>query len=128
MVWHPDYGSAPVQARPHIRGDNGVWTNYVPVLPPEKWCVFKDALGEPIPEATVEIFEGSNWEKRSKVAVEKAVDRMKGDLEKYRTRFVEKIKQICEENMKEPGPDLLMGDIAETLGAVKLPVAKKKKK
>jgi hypothetical protein len=27
----------------------------------DKWCVFKDALGEPIPEATVEIFDTPTW-------------------------------------------------------------------
>jgi hypothetical protein len=80
MVWHPDYGSAPVQTRPHIRGDDGVWANYVPVLPPEKWCVFKDALGEPIPEATVEIFEGSDWEKRKPDSIGKIKLDEKGRL------------------------------------------------
>ncbi len=64
MVWHPDYGSDPIPAGPYIRLDEPVWTNFVPVLPKDKWCIFKDALGNPIPEATVEIFKGSNWEKR----------------------------------------------------------------
>ncbi len=80
MLFHPDYCSAPVHTRPHIRGDNGVWANYVPVLLPEKWCVFKDALGEPIPEATVEIFEGSNWEKRKPDSIGKSKLDEKGRL------------------------------------------------
>jgi hypothetical protein len=39
-----------------------------------------------------------NWEKRSKSAVEKAVEKMKGDLEKYKQNFVEEIRSICEDS------------------------------
>ena len=80
MLFHPDYCSSPVKTWPHIRVDKGVWANFVPVLPPEKWCVFKDALGEPIPEATVEIFEGSNWEKRKADSIGKIKLDEKGRL------------------------------------------------
>lgn len=80
MLFHPDYCIAPVQARPHIRVDNMVWTNFVPVLPPEKWCVFKGALGEPIPEATVEIFKGSDWEDRQPDSIGKSKLDEKGRL------------------------------------------------
>ena len=36
-----------------------------------------------------------NWETNAKRGVEKAIDKMKGDLEKYRTGFVEEIQNIC---------------------------------
>jgi len=80
MLFHPDYCSTPVQASPHIYVENTLWANFVPVLPIEKWCVFKDALGEPIPEATVEIFEGSNWEKRKPDSIGKSKLDEKGRL------------------------------------------------
>ena len=35
------------------------------------------------------------WEKRSQASVEEAVDRMKGDLEKYKQTFVNEIRDIC---------------------------------
>lgn len=80
MLFHPDYCSAPVQASPHIRVDNGVWANFVPVLPPEKWCVFKDALGEPIPEAAVEIFNNPTWEYKRTTSIGKVKLDKKGRL------------------------------------------------
>lgn len=67
----------------------------------------------------------SNWEKRSRVSVEKAVERMKGDLEKYRIRFVEKIKQICEESMLDPE---LAPEVIDTGSPPKQEVPAKKKK
>lgn len=71
MIWHPDYGSDPIPAGPYIRLDEPVWTHFVPVMPKDKWCIFKDALGNPIPEATVEIFKGSNWENRQPASIGK---------------------------------------------------------
>ncbi|MCK4782495.1 MAG: carboxypeptidase regulatory-like domain-containing protein, partial [Desulfobacteraceae bacterium] len=79
-LFHPDYCSAPVQAWPHFSVYNMVWTNPVRVLPVDKWCVFKDALGEPIPEATVEIFNGSSWEKRKPDSIGKIKLDEKGRL------------------------------------------------
>lgn len=75
----------------------------------------------------------SNWEKRSRVSVEKAVERMKGDLEKYRIRFVEKIKQICEESMLDPELVAAEDEVHSAMQKIsnaseqKVPAKKKKK-
>jgi hypothetical protein len=38
----------------------------VPMLPKDKWCVFKDALGNPMAGATVEIFQDPGWRRESR--------------------------------------------------------------
>jgi len=63
LLWHPDYGPEPVPAGSPDRHDEPLWTHSVPVLPMDKWCVFKDALGNAIPNATVEVFQGVEWRK-----------------------------------------------------------------
>ena len=61
MVHYPELGAVPVG--PHAmelpNEQHRIYT--VPMLPKDKWCVFKDALGNPIPKATVEIFYGPEW-------------------------------------------------------------------
>jgi len=63
MVHCPDFAEVPVG--PHVmelpNEPHLIYT--VPVLPKDKWCVFKDALGNAIPNATVEIFQGVEWRK-----------------------------------------------------------------
>ena len=61
MVHYPDFGEVPVG--PHAmelpNEQHRIYT--VPMLPKDKWCVFKDTLGNPIPKASVEIFDGPEW-------------------------------------------------------------------
>jgi hypothetical protein len=41
------------------------------------------------------------WEATAKSSIEKEINRMKGDLEKYKKDFVEVIRTICEESRVE---------------------------
>jgi len=65
MVHYPEFGAVPVgpQAMELPNEPHRIYT--VPVLPKDKWCVFKDALGAPMPNATVEIFHDVGWRKES---------------------------------------------------------------
>jgi hypothetical protein len=72
MVSHTDYGSDTARARlSHIAKDEQMRVHTVPVLPKDKWCVFRDALGNPIPKATVEIFSGGRWDWDRRVSIGK---------------------------------------------------------
>lgn len=62
FVHHPDCGKVSAGDDPVFYPDESCLKYIVPALPKDKWCVFTDALGEPIPNATVEIFAGSGWE------------------------------------------------------------------
>lgn len=63
-VIHKDCG--PVFAGPGLyNGPEGYRQFHVPVLPKEKWTVFTDALGQPIPNATVAIYSGQTYERRT---------------------------------------------------------------
>jgi ssDNA-binding Zn-finger/Zn-ribbon topoisomerase 1 len=66
-----------------------------------------------------------NWELRSRSAVEKAVDRMNGRLEKYRTTFLAEIRKICEESREDPE---LVPEGTPDLPPKQMAPAKKKKK
>ena len=61
IVHHPDCG--PILARyvSRVSRDEPYKWFQVPALPKDKWCTFTDAIGEPIPNATVEIFLGRPW-------------------------------------------------------------------
>ena len=61
LVSYPDFGA--VSVGPHaMELPNEPHVIYsVPVLPKDKWCVFKDALGNPMANATVEIFYQETW-------------------------------------------------------------------
>lgn len=62
MVSHPDYGGDMVWAKlSYMAKDEKVRVHVVPILPRDKWCVFRDALGNPIPKATVEIINDLSW-------------------------------------------------------------------
>jgi len=83
-VSHPNYGTAPKPATrmdPVISKDPSVLLYRVPALPKEKWCVFKDALGNPIPAATVEIFDQPTWQYSRPRSIGKAKLDDKGRLE-----------------------------------------------
>jgi hypothetical protein len=64
VLIHPDAGPVPARSL--------YWTSHpgaghpldVPTLPQDKWCVFLDALGSPIPGAKVDVFDGWAWETR----------------------------------------------------------------
>jgi len=73
-VFHPDYSSTPTKPwASHTRTDNhGNRCHTIPVLPKDKWCVFNDALGAPIPAATVEIFSTQTWKLDGSVCIAKA--------------------------------------------------------
>jgi len=83
-VSHPDYGTGP---KPATRmdwvtsKDPSVMLYTVPALPKDKWCVFKDALGNPIPGATVEVFDRRSWEYSRPRSIGKAKLDDKGRLE-----------------------------------------------
>jgi protocatechuate 3,4-dioxygenase beta subunit len=62
FVHHPDCGKVSARDDPVFYPDESCLKYIVPTLPKDKWCVFTDALGGPIPNATVEIFAGSGWE------------------------------------------------------------------
>ena len=62
LVHHPDCGLVRTRHGSDVFSDESYETYVVAALPKDKWCVFTDALGEPIPNATVEIFPGSGWE------------------------------------------------------------------
>jgi hypothetical protein len=66
LVDYPEVGEVPVG--PHAmelpNEPHRIYT--VPMLPKDKWCVFKDALGNPMPHATVEVFRDTGWRKESR--------------------------------------------------------------
>jgi len=62
LVHHPDCGLVRVRDNPVFYPEKSYGTYRIPALPKDKWCVFTDALGEPIPNATVEIFAGRGWQ------------------------------------------------------------------
>jgi protocatechuate 3,4-dioxygenase beta subunit len=83
-VSHPNYGTAPKHATrmdPVISKDPSVLLYWVPALPVDKWCVFNDALGNPLPGATVEIFDQRTWEYSRPRSIGKAKLDDKGRLE-----------------------------------------------
>ncbi len=61
LVHHPDCGEIRTRHGPVFYPDESCVKYTVPALPKNKWCVFTDALGEPIPNATVEIFDARGW-------------------------------------------------------------------
>lgn len=63
MVDYPEFGEVPVGPTALDLPDQPHRIYTVPVLPKDKWCVFKDALGNAIPNATVEIFQGVGWQR-----------------------------------------------------------------
>lgn len=83
MVSHPDYGptakpaGVPFNAEP----EDNVMPVVVSSFPMDKWCVFKDALGNPIPNATVEIYEGRSWDSQKQVLRTKVKLDQSGRLE-----------------------------------------------
>jgi len=62
LVHHPDSGLVRVRDNPVFYPEKSYGTYRIPALPKDKWCVFTDALGEPIPNATVGIFAARDWE------------------------------------------------------------------
>ena len=71
LVDYPEVGEVPVgpYAMELPNEQHRIYT--VPALPKDKWCVFKDALGEPMPNATVEIFYESGWRSELKPTLAK---------------------------------------------------------
>ncbi|UCG56798.1 MAG: Ig-like domain-containing protein [Phycisphaerales bacterium] len=61
LLSHTDYGADSVEAQWQPFGGSPVITRWVSVLPKGQWCVFKDAVGNPIPGARVEILHGA-WD------------------------------------------------------------------
>jgi hypothetical protein len=61
IVHHPDCGLVQARYFPPSSPDEPYRLFRVPALPEDKWCVFTDAIGDPIPNATVEIFSGGAW-------------------------------------------------------------------
>jgi len=62
LVHHPDCGLVRTRNYSGFLSDESCRTYMALALPKDKWCVFTDALGEPIPNATVEITYDINWE------------------------------------------------------------------
>ncbi|MHC4323931.1 MAG: hypothetical protein ACYSUX_06635 [Planctomycetota bacterium] len=62
IVHHPDCGETRAREDSIYYPDESCLKYTVHALPKDKWCVFTDALGEPIPNAAVEIFTGSGWQ------------------------------------------------------------------
>jgi hypothetical protein len=61
VVDYPEVGAVPVGPDAMELPNEQHRIYVVPMLPKDKWCVFKDALGNAIPNATVEIFHGPGW-------------------------------------------------------------------
>ncbi len=72
MVHYPEVDAVPVGPTALDLPDQPHRIYTVPVLPKDKWCVFKDALGNPMCGATVEIFEAMGWHKKEGPCVETA--------------------------------------------------------
>jgi hypothetical protein len=62
VVIHPDCGPVPARSRWMVSKPGSGHPLSVPALPKEQWCVFLDAMGNPIPGATVDVFDGCGWE------------------------------------------------------------------
>jgi hypothetical protein len=60
FVHHPDCGVVRV-SKPSSGGGPDKCQIRVPARPKDNWCVFADALGDPIPNATVEVCWGPKW-------------------------------------------------------------------
>jgi hypothetical protein len=74
MVDYPEFGEVPVGPTALDLPDQPHRIYTVPVLPKDKWCVFKDALGNPMAGATVEIFQDVGWRKESRCVETAALD------------------------------------------------------
>ena len=61
LVHHPDCGLVRTRDNPVFYPEKSYGIYRIPALPKDKWCIFTDALGEPIPNATVEIFAARDW-------------------------------------------------------------------
>jgi len=61
LVHHPDCGLVRTRRGSDVFSGQSYEIYMAPALPKDKWCVFTDALGEPIPNATVEIFAARDW-------------------------------------------------------------------
>ncbi len=76
MVHYPDFGELPVGPHAMELPNQPHLIYSVPVLPKDKWCVFKDALGNPMPNATVEVFQDVGWRKESRCMETATLDEM----------------------------------------------------
>ncbi|MGD8499186.1 MAG: hypothetical protein PVJ86_00980 [Phycisphaerales bacterium] len=83
IVHHPDCGRVKVIYLPPSSSDDSYRSFLVPALPKDTWCVFRDALGNPIPNATVEIFTGSRRDYNQRVLIRKVKLDEKGRLKPF---------------------------------------------